>query len=92
MFAAPAALAFLYYFRREEGDGFALRAVDVMGQAAVVTGIDGMAEQAADYHGKDERKHKRQIREMSRKVKWAMMPAHRPATAWALMALEMTLR
>ena len=51
--APPAALALLDHFRGEQGDGFALRTVDVMSQTAVVAGIDGMAEQAADDDGKE---------------------------------------
>ena len=57
VFTAPAALAFGDDFGGEQGDGFALGAVDIMGQTAVVTGIDSVSEQAADHDGKDHVKH-----------------------------------
>ena len=57
MLSSPSAFALCNDFGGKQGDGFALGAVDIMEQAAVVTGIDGMPEKAADHDGKDEMQH-----------------------------------
>ena len=57
MLAPPAAFTLCDDFGGEERDGLALGTVDVVEQAAVVAGIDGVAEQAADNDGKDEMQH-----------------------------------